>query len=517
MSDDEEPLSLSDTPGLKNKVIKRKVSYDKLLKNKYINYPEEELVQMNEKRKDEILEIDEKNKKLKEELTKSIEKLNELITSNSDILFTDQKKNMTEIENLEKIFYLRKHDHTLSIKYNSTFKQQFNALKIRAKNLGDEEQISQKIINDKNNLEKLKSENFDLNKKIQEQEFSNVKQTKELENSNFIQKSENNIQSYTNILSDSSLTRFLYHDKIESKKKSVEKLKEQFNNLNQYIKKNKNKISESEKGETAFNKINAELDLLKSDLSQEVENIIQNCYDNKTSLLKDDTINNSFFNNNSTKISLNKSNSQQRFNMNNNLNKLKPIRNIGRSQSSLFKLSVPNNSINVNNNRNRKRSIDTSRNNSNKKSLSIFTKFRILKSNKPLKIGTSTSIPHQNVSMFVTKEVIDFNKKSPEEEQLEKEIKKIDENDYQQLIDLKGNYVDTNERLLRDIKEKKKICYSRIKQLNTCIQNNLLKLKQIKEANEIMKKELDSFEKKIIDKMNKKKNSKGKKKEEEKD
>jgi hypothetical protein len=45
----------------------------------------------------------------------------------------------------------------------------------------------------------------------------------------------------------------------------------------------------------------------------------------------------------------------------------------------------------------------------------------------------------------------------------------------------------------------------------------LLKLKQIKEANEIMKKELDSFEQKIIDKMNKKKNNKGKKKEEEKD
>ena len=354
MTDDEEPLSFSDSPQLKNKVIKRKVSYDNLLKNKYINYPEEELIQMNEKRKDEILEIDEKNKKLKEELTKSIEKLNELITSNSDILFTDPKKNMTEIENLEKIFYLRKHDHTLSIKYNSTFKQQFNALKIRAKNLGDEEQISQKIINDKNNLEKLKNENFDLNKKIQEQQFSNVKQTKELENSNFIQKSENNIQSYTSILSDSSLTRFLYHDKIESKKKSVEKLKEQFNNLNQYIKKNKNKISESEKGETALNKINAELDLLKSDLSQEVENIIQNCYENKTSLLKDDNINNSFFNNNSTKISLNKSNSQQRFNMNNNLSKLKPIRNIGRSQSSLFKLSVPYNNMNANN-KNRKK------------------------------------------------------------------------------------------------------------------------------------------------------------------
>ena len=146
------------------------------------------IVKMNETRKDEIIQFDEKNKKLKEELTKTIEKLNELITSHSDILFTDQQKNMTEIENLEKIFYLRKHDHTLSMKYNTTFKQQYNALKIRAKNLGDEEKISQKIINDKNNLEKLRNENIDLNKKIQEQQFSNIKQIKELENSNFISK-----------------------------------------------------------------------------------------------------------------------------------------------------------------------------------------------------------------------------------------------------------------------------------------------------------------------------------------
>ena len=234
MSDDEEALSLSEM-SYKNKIVKRKLSLDKLLKNKYINYTEEELVKMNETRKDEIIQFDEKNKKLKEELTKTIEKLNELITSHSDILFTDQQKNMTEIENLEKIFYLRKHDHTLSMKYNTTFKQQYNALKIRAKNLGDEEKISQKIINDKNNLEKLRNENIDLNKKIQEQQFSNIKQIKELENSNFIQKSENDIQSYSNILNDSSLTRCIYYDKIESKKKSVEQLKEQFINLNEYI------------------------------------------------------------------------------------------------------------------------------------------------------------------------------------------------------------------------------------------------------------------------------------------
>ena len=133
--------------------------------------------------------------------------------------FKIKKKNMTEIENLEKIFYLRKHDHTLSLKYNTTYKQQYNALKIRAKNI-DEEQISKKLMNDKNMLEKLKNENIELNKKIQEQQFSNLKQTKEFENLYFKQKSENNIQNYANILNDSSLARLEYHDKIENKKNS---------------------------------------------------------------------------------------------------------------------------------------------------------------------------------------------------------------------------------------------------------------------------------------------------------
>ena len=107
--------------------------------------------------------------------------------------------------------------------------------------------------------------------------------------------------------------------------------------------------------------------------------------------------------------------------------------------------------------------------------------------------------------MFVTKEVIDFSKKSFEEIELEKDIKKIDENDYQQLIDLKGNYIDINDRLDKDIKDKKKICYNRINQLNICVENNLIKLEQMKKTNEIMKKELEEFEKKVMEKIKAKK------------
>ncbi len=360
MSDEEEALSLSEMPGEKNKVVKRKLSLDKLLKNKYINYTEEELVQLNDQRKDEIIEIDENNKKLKEELTKTIEKLNLLITSNSDILFQEQKKNMTEIENLEKIFYLRKHDHTLSLKYNTTYKQQYNALKIRAKNI-DEEQISKKLINDKNMLEKLKNENIELNKKIQEQQFLNVIQTKEFENLIFKQKSENNIQNYANILNDSSLARLEYHDKIENKKKSVEQLKEQFNNLNEYIKKNKNKITDSDKDAVAITKINTELDLLNKDLSKEVDEIIQNCFNNKTILFQDENINiNSKTDNNiNTKFSLNKSSSVKNLDLYNNSKQLNPLKKMERAQSSLFKLSILNNNNINSNNLNRKKSIDT--------------------------------------------------------------------------------------------------------------------------------------------------------------
>ena len=69
-------LSLSEIPAVKNKIIKRKLSLEKFFQNKYINYTEDELSKLNEKRKNEIIELDDSNKKLKEKLTKTIEELN---------------------------------------------------------------------------------------------------------------------------------------------------------------------------------------------------------------------------------------------------------------------------------------------------------------------------------------------------------------------------------------------------------------------------------------------------------
>ena len=192
----EEALSLSEMSQGNNKFIIRKKSLDNLLKNKYITYSEEELTTMNDKIKDEILQLDEENKKLKQGLTKLVEKLNTLIKSNSEILFREQDSNSTKMENLEKIYYLRKHDHSLSIKYNKTFKQKYNTLKIKNKELGSSEDLAQRIVEKKTNLKKMANENIELNKQIQEIQFKNLKQTKELENSKFILKSENNLQNY---------------------------------------------------------------------------------------------------------------------------------------------------------------------------------------------------------------------------------------------------------------------------------------------------------------------------------
>ena len=116
-------------------------------------------------------------------------------------------------------------------------------------------------------------------------------------------------------------------------------------------------------------------------------------------------------------------------------------------------------------------------------------------------MGNPTSAK-QTVDVFVTKENIDFSKKHlEEEEELEKEIKNIDDFDYHQLIELKGKYADINDRLDIDIKEKKKICQNRINQLNIFVKNNLIKLDKMKKMNEFLKKELEEFEQNIMEKM----------------
>ena len=497
----EEALSLSELPQVKINYVIRRLSLYNLLRNKYITNTEEELTTMNNNRKDEIMNLDEKNKKLKKELTSLVEKLNSLITTNSEILFQEKENDTAKIENLEKIYYLRKHDHTLSIQHNKTFKQQYNALNIKFKELGTSEELANKILEQKKALQNLKTENIKLMKQIQEQQFENIKQTKDLENSKFIVQSENNMQNFAKKLNDSSLALFNSLDKIESKKKSIEKLKEQYINLNKYVNDNKKKISENFKGDEAMTKINYDLDILKKDFEKNIDEIMKNCYEEKTNIINEENKNNLIKKNNI----LIKSNSQQKLplTLNHNINRIKPLKSVTRSQSSIFNLSLPNtnNSQNLHNLKTFK-NIDSSRN----KNFSIFSKFRILKANKLIKLGNSKSINiNKNVSMFVTKEVIDFNKKSYEEQELDKEIENIDQNDYQQLIDLKGNYVDINDRLDKDIKDKKKICNNRIYQLNICVETNLAKLQEIKKTNEIMKKELVEFEKKVMEKINNKK------------
>ena len=135
------------------------------------------------------------------------------------------------------------------------------------------------------------------------------------------------------------------------------------------------------------------------------------------------------------KYGLNKSNSQQNIQLNNKYSQLKTLKSLQHSQSSIFNNSIQDNNIPIKKPNNIKtiKNLDSIRN-KNKNNLSIFTKFKILKINKPLRLVNPISFKQQkNVSMFVTKEVIDFNKKSFENDEIEEEIKNIDENDYQQL------------------------------------------------------------------------------------
>ena len=495
-----EEASLSEKNLENKKYILRRKSLDELLKNKFITYTEEKLAEISNQKKEQILQLADTNKKLKQQLTQIVAEINELI-KNNPVLFENTKYNPEKIVELEKIYYLRKHDHSLSKKYNKTFKQQYNNLMLKNKKLGTSEDLAQKIFEQKDNIKILRNQNIELNKQIHEMQFKNINQTKELENSKFIAKLENNMQKYAKILNDSSLTRFICCDRMESQKKSVEKLKEQYKNLNEYVEKNNKKISESNKADIAQQKINSEMDILKKELDKTVDEIMQNCYDEKTSLFENNKNNVELGNKNV----LTKSLSQKNILIYNRQKRFLAGKNLIHSQSSLNNLSIINN---INNSPKNFLNLKTFKNNDsarhNKKNLSIFSKFKILKKNKPLalKLGNPNFVK-QSVDVFVTKENIDFSRKHLEEEQeLEKEIKNIDDFDYQQLIELKGKYADINERLDIDIKDKKKICLNRINQLNICVKNNLIKLNKMKKTNEILKKELEEFEQKIMEKTN---------------
>ena len=494
----EEASSSEKKPEYKKYILRRK-SLDELLKNKYITYTEEQLTQISNQKKEEILQIADTNKQLKQQLTKIVEEINEIIKKNP-VLFESTKYNKEKVVELEKIYYLRKHDHSLSRKYNKTFKQQYNNLVLKNKNLGTSKDLAQKIVEQKDNIKIIKNQNIELNKQIHEMQFKNINQTKEMENSKFIAKLENNMHKYAQILNDSSLTRFLCCDKMEAKKKSVEGLKEQFKNLNEFVEKNNKKISESSKADVALQKINTEMDVLKKELDKTVDEILQNCYSEKIALLE----NNQNILEQSNKNLLTKSSSQKNILVYNKAKRLFTRKSLIHSQSSINKFSFINN-----NNSSPKNYINlkTLKNNDSdrniKKNLSIFSKIKILKTNKPLtlKLGNPISAK-QTVDVFVTKENIDFSKKHlEEEEELEKEIKNIDDFDYHQLIELKGKYADINDRLDIDIKEKKKICQNRINQLNIFVKNNLIKLDKMKKMNEFLKKELEEFEQNIMEKM----------------
>ena len=494
----EEASSSEKKPEYKKYILRRK-SLDELLKNKYITYTEEQLTQISNQKKEEILQFADINKQLKQQLTKIVEEINEII-KNNPVLFESTKYNKEKAVELEKIYYLRKHDHSLSRKYNKTFKQQYNNLVVKNKNLGTSKDLAQKIVEQKDNIKIIKNQNMELNKQIHEMQFKNINQTKEMENSKFIAKLENNIQKYAQILNDSSLTRFLCCDKIEAKKKSVEGLKEQFKNLNEFVEKNNKKISESSKADVALQKINTEMDVLKKELDKTVDEILQNCFSEKIALLE----HNQSILEQSNKNPLIKSSSQKNILVKNKAKRLFTRKSLIHSQSSINKLSF----ININNSSPKNYiNFKTLKNNDSerniKKNLSIFSKIKILKTNKPLtlKLGNPSSAK-QSVDVFVTKENIDFSKKPLEEElELEKEIKNIDDFDYQQLIELKGKYADINDRLDIDIKEKKKICQNRINQLNIFVKNNLVKLDKMKKTNEFLKKELEEFEQNIMEKM----------------
>jgi hypothetical protein len=105
-----EEVSANEQPQYKKYIFRRK-SLDDLLKNKYITKTETELEEISKQKQDEILNLANTNQNLKQQLTKIVEEINILLQNNPE-LFENTNYNQENMVDLEKKYFLRKHDHS---------------------------------------------------------------------------------------------------------------------------------------------------------------------------------------------------------------------------------------------------------------------------------------------------------------------------------------------------------------------------------------------------------------------
>ena len=438
--------------------------------SKYEDLNENELEKLLEEKEQNILKLNVQKEESKKSLSDLLNKINKTITDNYGILYKGQPDPEIMFE-LNKEIEFKKKEFQVSKNMNNSIKLQYNSINNQ---LNKKQENGTNIEEDAILLNNLKIENKKLLISIRKYKDSLNFPNKDEKNEHKTEDFPNIVKMKSDEIRSLTVQKREYFNKIKNSIKSLENVKKEIKHLEEILKKQE----EKDKNEKLNNKINFWIKILNEDLSGNSEENISKIIKSESNFIKE--INKIEHKNKNMKV-------KQR---NSSFDEIIDDK-VSNSNASFRETNIPYiNSMNMN----RKNNLLDSKS-SHK---GIFSKFNYLKlnphSSSPNKIQSNNAEEIKMSQYRETKET----QEDPElnkENIIKKDYEETTDNEYRELIEKKSQYLETNMRLEKNIKEIKRTKKAKIMNVYLTVQANNKKLDSLKEQNNLLENEIMRLQK----------------------
>ncbi len=411
-------------------------------KNKYENYTLEELKKAKALIDDKLIELYSEKNKSKEDLESILKNINEKYTNYSDYLM-DKKKDKYTTEKVKQDFEKIKKELQNSKKSNQTVKTQLTIYSNKINNVLTPEKIS----TFEEEIDKIKKENSEINEKINELSSKSQVNSIELRSYTENKKFPKKINNYTEDVKSFESIKHEYYTKLSMNKKSIENLIKEYN----VLKKLYNIHIKEDSDKNLVNKLDFWVNLINQDLEGKIEDILERIIKDESKTVKEID--------------------KRLFKKKGNKNPLYlPII----EKSNREKTSINKNDKNFNINK------SVSLSSRKRQYQGIFSRFSLLKDNN------SKSKIDNNISDL---------KNDINDNNLFNDYNNTSENDYRELLGKKEQLIEINSRLESKIKEISKNVMFKIKNVSRTVNDNSIRLDNLKQKNELINNEIINLEK----------------------
>ena len=409
--------------------------------NEYSKLSREELKNIITKKNQELIFLYEQKEKSINRLNLMIENLNKIISNNSNILYKIEPDPYI-IKQLERIIDLRKRDLNSSKKINNTFKLQYEKMSNRIENLFS----PRKINTFETQINYLKKENHNINSKIRVLKEKNILNVKKIENLKDKKKYSAKIKSYIEEIKSLGSKKLDYFIKINSNKRSLENILKEKEILFKLYNSNINE----EIDEGILSKIKYWLNLIKSDLEGTEEEIFHKVETDNSKIIKE-------------------------------------------TEKYLFKHINKNPLFIPNKKQNTERAKSFNLNNNNKNNMKINTHYQGIFTKYSLLQRKTNNKSQPRYMLNINNKENDLKNNKIEDLNFEYEL--TSNNDYNELLNKKQEYVEMVNRLEKTMQEVKKISNKKTENIYYSVNDNSRKLNNLKQQNLLIQNEINDLEK----------------------